>query len=369
MRLLRLLRLLRLPGRFSPLPGRSGVSPVAVLVVALVMALPAAAQSPAPPPDWLRGSALDRQLAQPFGLTGPDRPLRDLIATIQTVQPVAIWIDPRIDPRQTARPPRQPVPLPAFLDAALAESQQQPVPHAVRLGDTLTIAPDDRIVSLARLRDHQRDAAGGEFATASVERRDLTWDTLIEPPELLDRITTDWSITIDPPAELRHDVWAAGTWLSVSDTEALAAVLVPMEHGFEWAGPGRIRLTPLAPRYEYPRQYASRKTVDELFPGRRRGRTLLATDAEHRQLAAAIRPPKAAPAGQRQLTLTIQKKPIGAVLAFLEANELPIVFTADSLDQVDRTRRIDLTVEQASLAELAAAIAKATGLVVESVGE
>ena len=359
-------------------------------------------------PVWLRGDALDARLTQPFAITGPPRPLRTLLQRVAEVNPIAFWIDPRIDPQvlvdpnrtssvrsrsdrlpsDRSRSDRSPDAGTETLRTVLDRVANSIGGQVARWGDTIAIVPDDRIRSLAAQLDADRNRRRGPFATATVRDRDLVWDELRTPGRLLADVAAAWPDLFAELPSVRHDVWRDGAWLSVPDTLAAAAILVPMGVGVEWDDDGALRAAPLQDRYEYPVNYPTgRRTVERLrplFPERQplRIRPFVGTATEHETIrrALAAKPDRAAAAhvasegGNRPespdatdrskavYTLRLEAAPLGAVLRTLQAKDIPIAFTAKSLAAADLSKRIDLDVTNVTAAELGRAIADAAGL-------
>ena len=316
---------------------------------------------------------LAEEFQRSISMAGPPTTLLELAGKIERVQPVGVWIDPRVDPRQPLAPSPRSLPLRAFLDHATAQTTAA----ARSLGGTLLLVPadDDRLVSLA----YSQQRAGDER-----DRFDLTWDDAITPRELLELLRAERTLAFDAidAAALPDDLWRAGSWFDVTDSEAAALLLVPCGLGFEWEGP-TLRLAPLRDRYEFDRTYRSRS-----FPGGREslqiahdralkidatqvtrvtgGLTFRGTAAEHDRLVAATRQQEQAAEidwSRERFTLTLRRAPLGSVLNLIDDRGLPIAYDRDAIAAaVPLTRPIDLEVVTVDVAGLTAAIAEAAGL-------
>ena len=342
---------------------------IMVVSAASIPGFAAEATAGQPPAETvpLRGERLFARLAEPVSMTAPRAELHAVLARIQRVEPVAVWIDPRVDPNQPVAASARTGSLAAFLDDLALQAGCNARP----LGSTMLFVPstaDDRLITLARL-------VGKESDPAAV-RRDVVWNAPITPSALLVRVRETFPETLaHPTPELPYDLWRAGALLDVTAAEALAAVLVPMDHGFT-LDDGRVTLTPLAPRYEYESLYGAKKRsrVEALFPGRGRkaGRRirLSGTAAEHDLVIADdTAPANTTPAdpidwSRQRFTLTLKAAKLGDVLGLIEQRGLPIRFDRDALIAAgtDLNARIDVELSDASVAEFAAAIAEAAEL-------
>ena len=323
---------------------------------------------------------LHRRLIRPISFSGPPQRLRDFTAEIATSQGLPpIWIDPRVDPNRIVTAPDGEVSLFDLLRLACRQANAQPS----LWGAMVAVVPDDRIASLARREWDRREidqafasrrspdggGSGGNRDSGGGGTATIEWTAATTPNQLLDRLRTQWpdSIGVLPKTDLGHDVWRPGRWTAVDDLTALAAVAVPMGRGFVVEEDGTLRLTPLAPQYRSPTRLepgtAQWAAAGRLFPDRRPTKSPFvfigtASELDAIRLAALPQPPSA---GERRFTLTLDSK-IGSVLQMVDREGLPIRFTEQSLAAVDRDRRIQLSVRDADVDELAAAIADAAGL-------
>lgn len=331
---------------------------------ASVTAVPVAAESA------LRGRDLADRLRQPFSMTTPATDLIGVVQRVQRVEPIAVWIDPRVDPRSRVEASDRTTPLAAFLDDLAAQSQSR----RRSLGATIALVPalaDDRLLTLARLREQE----WSDRIDAPLLRRDVVWTEPRSPAEILGLIEATFpeAIAFERPPKVAADLWRPGLWLGVSPCEALAAALVPMDRGFEWTDDGRVRLTDLAERYDYETTYptAIAEAAAARFGDRaaRVGRRVRfrGTAAEHEELVA-LRDEdgeRAAPVdwSRQRFTLTLRAR-VAQVLELVEDRGIPIAFDRERLAEagVDLRRPIALELDKASVAEFAAALADAIGV-------
>lgn len=308
--------------------------------------------------------------------------LRELLKSLGAAHSIAIQLDPRIDPRTPVKVPDEPLSLLEVLDrlAAYAGATARP------LGETVLVTPiadGDRIATLAEIRTSELLA---DPANRSVLNRLKPFDLAsreqpMTPTELLELIAGKVELAEVQP--LDHDLWFVDL-RGVNAAEAMAFVLVPMGHGFEWSKDG-VNLVPLSPVFGVKRSHRvpPGRTPDEVIqlvrtviaagdPDFLEGRRVrfLATSAEHDRFARLLSPPQSpSPRNptEKRFTLRVDRKPAQAVLDSLAQQGVPIGYDTTALDAAGVSLRgvISLDVEQLSAGELAAAIAEKVGAAVE----
>lgn len=345
------------------------------LLILLSLLAPASSAAPA---------LLDQQVgALPAGVE-----LRDRLASLQQAGLGDLLLDRRVDPHTE---------LGGSQPGALGDALRTPLAaHGLgvtEVGGLLYVGPAEEVANLrtqaalAQQRLSKFDAA----SRAAMRRVDsLSWPRLTEPRELIESLLAGHGLRLANPDRLPHDVWPAGRLPAMPLSDRLTLLLA----GFDlaWAPTserGVVQLVPAERRPTLTKSYRVRgrgrwapEAFQAAFPAaevEQRGATLELTGRveAHEGLAAMLRgdrpaPPRSeSPAGEQRLTLAVRSQPARAVLEkiatalklSLEYDESQRRKLLESLDQ-----RIDLSVSQATPAELLAEIARQAGVSIKLEG-
>lgn len=322
-----------------------------------------------------------RTLRMESRVSRPDGELGEFVANLATAHDVTIQIDPRVNPRTIVETPKASMPLLNLLDslANYAAATARP------LGETILITPvadADRIATLAAIR--QQELVGnplGRRALARLRPFDLKAQPApVSPEELLSQIEARDQLATKPPERplLKHDLWNVDL-KQVTLAEALAFVLVPMNHSFEWTDEG-FRLIDLPTTMTLIRQHRlpSGRTSDEaislvasLGPPVLAERAINATASliqfrgtalEHERFASLLQPAvrSSAVPNQKRYTLLVDEKPARAVLRALQNQGLPLDFDHAALigGGIDLAKQISVDVNQVTAERLVNDIAQ-----------
>lgn len=346
--------------------------------------------------EFRTGSDFRHELEQPVTVTRSDVELRPLLARLSADRSVAIVLDRRIDPGRKIDANLPPM----SLLSAIAQIAAQADATVSVLGDTVFIGPPEsarKLRTLCVLRAMELDRFGDQIGRREFELAQthaFAWDDLDRPSDLLLRAAQRSALTVDGLDQIPHDLWAGGTMVGVTPTEALSLILIQFDLTFEWTGAAEgIRLVPVPRAVAVERTHAvrnitpaaARDRVLNRFPDievdiGERELTAVATVEQHEDIELLARgedPDERnqdrgfGPIARRRFTLTVVRKPAGAVIKTLQVNGVDVTYDAEALSDagVDLSTKVSLDLKQASVDELFQALCEPLGLEYEINGE
>lgn len=199
--------------------------------------------------------AAQSALQAPARIFWDQTPLRTGLQELSQQFRISIWLDRDIDPSQLINS--------TTADALGAASLQKTLEHIASVADAelglienvVYIGPKGRVSRLQRaaIELHDRLSRAGDDPQ-SATLRELQWDELATPTELLRRIESDWKIEI--AGELPHDLLHAGRLLQPATLATQATVLLGgFERELEWLQGNRFRIVPLQQADEWQANY------------------------------------------------------------------------------------------------------------------
>lgn len=212
-----------------------------------------------PPPQWLAGPALQRQLLEPIGLTLSGSPLRQALDGLGRRQRVAVLLDRRIDPGQPVELRLDDVPLE---DAFRQIAARHHLGYSL-LGPVAYFGPPEVATRLPALFALRRDEAR-RLPTAALWLRlkPLGWRDFALPRELLAGLAEENGLRLTGLEQVPHDLWAAADLppLALVDRLGLIAAQFDLTPAFSPAGdglslvriPADMRLPPSTPEVRRP---------------------------------------------------------------------------------------------------------------------
>lgn len=347
-------------------------------------------------PVYRTGSAFRHELEQPVTVTRSDAELRPFLARLSADRGVAILLDRRIDPGRKVDANLPPMKLLAAIRgiAAQAEASVSVVGSTVFIGPAESTA---RLRTLCVLRAMELDQFGDRLGPREfdlAQTHTFAWDDLERPADLLVRTAQRSTLAIEGLDQIPHDLWAGGTMVGVTPIEAISLILIQFDLTFEWTGLGAgIRLVSMPRAVAIERTHpvrtmtpaAARELILQRFPDLDvaiSGRQLsaLATVEQHEAIERLARGEDPddegeeagfGPIARRRFTLTVVRKPAGAVIKTLQVNGVNVTYDAEALGAagIDLSSKISLELKQATVDELFQAICRPLGLEYEINGE
>ncbi len=343
------------------------------------------------------GRAFRQALRGAVNIVRPQAEVRSLVERLVTMHGIAVVLDRRIDPNR--RIDAQLTQL-TLLDGLKLLAMQIDAEAAV-IGDTVVIGPSksldrmrtDIALQQQTLKDRDGDAAR-QRTFALLQGRTVRWDDLQTPAELLQQVADRFELTVDGLGLVPHDLWTGGVMSQVDAPEALALVAGQFDLTFVWSDDlTRVRLIPSPARLTVERIHrSSRDGVEKVvqfirteFPLavlERSGRRLrvVGTVREQEQIArlldgdAAQEPmpvPDLGPLRNRTFTITTKRATAISVLRHLETSDVRILYDPQQLAAagVDLSRKVTLSLKNASADELFRTICEPLGLAFEIDGK
>jgi hypothetical protein len=360
----------------------------AMLLAAAAMAGPAVAESRAAS-HWATGSALQARLGSPVDIVWAENPLRRAIRNLSQAQGVAVLVDRRVDPDQKLDL--------QFSGAPLRDALQE-IAHRRGLGISLLgpvvyLGPPEaaarlRTLSALREEDVQRlpDPAGRRFS----QLKPFKWDDLATPRDLLKQLAKQNGFELANLQLVPHDLWAAADLPPLSLADRLTLLAIQFDLTFSISADGTlVSLAPLPERVAVVRSYpggadpaATARNFSRLAPTAEikaaRGRVYVRGLVEDQERIARphhadspSKPPPREGLSNKRFTLTVTKKPVGALLRQLAKQlKLELAIDQQALDRagISLDQLVSFSVKEVTADELFRAAARPAGLSVHRRG-
>jgi hypothetical protein len=347
------------------------------LLAALVVAPPAAGQSPA-----MRAS---RGAANPWNqhvsIAWSQRPLREGLAGLGETVGVGVFLDRRIDPGQLLELTIRDQPL----EAALAEIAAAVQARVARLDQVAYVGPPATASKLATLAALRREEASRLPAAAKarlLRRSAWQWPALAEPRQLLAELAAEARLTLSGAEQIPHDLWPAAALPPLAWVDRLTLVLAGFDLTFEVADDGAsVRLVPIPAKVALTRSYAIRRSVEQtvarlrelvpdasIEPGPQG--VVVAGSAEAHEIIArtlaggepAPRPAPAAAESRKRYSLKVEKNASAGSVLRKVADELGKELRYDEAALPQLKQPVQLNLRDATLDELLRATVEPLGL-------
>ncbi|MFG0335177.1 MAG: hypothetical protein ACF8TS_17610, partial [Maioricimonas sp. JB049] len=189
-----------------------------------------------PQTEFHNGSRFERELQRPLVATREDVGIREWLRRLSDDRQVAITLDRRIDPTRSIDVEFRNV----RLHGALEQVASSVDATAAVIGETVVIGPADSLgrtrtwIALRNAEVLERGDALGRMAFALTRKRELRWNRLTRPAELVARLAEETGLSVAGLDRIPHDLWAAGALSGMDLAEAVMFVLGQFELAFEW---------------------------------------------------------------------------------------------------------------------------------------
>lgn len=345
----------------------------AIIAITLIPSMLAAA-------DLQTGVAFRRTLDQNVeAVSWSGKPLRGALDRVVETQHIAVMLDRRIDPNQDVEFAASGIPLESLLQGLARKYKAD----AASVGSVVYVGPPETTDVLATVVEIRRDEIGKLPATARARLLKATpwqWERLTTPRQLLDELERQYRVTIDGKEKMPHDLWPAVQLPELGLAEKLSLVLAGFQVTFAVSPDGsKVRLVPMPTEASLVRRYPAGASAARLagqlagqFPKAKitaSGTELVVEgrwevhDAVDRLLSGqSVRRPPPADSGKKNYTLTVENKAVGGVLRAL-GGQLGKAVSFDDVKVPRRlTKEVSVSVKEATLDELFAAVLQSTGL-------
>ena len=348
------------------------------IIAGLALAVLGGGHGPAAAGDWLSGTALRAQLAQPLKLAWSGVPIRQGLADLARSQSIAILLDRRVDPGIPLELAFENVPVEVALER-LARSRQLEISW---YGPLVVLGPEQatrRLRTLAALRAGELKSLPSARRSAFTRTQAWQWDELAEPRALVEQLADAAQVEIIGSDQIPHDLWPAADLPALSWIDRLTLVANEFDLTFRFDDGGRkVELVPAPESVVLERSYPGGRDPQALAERWRKqapeaeievaGAQLVVRGRieDHENLTSTkARPAKPAAGGAEVYTLTVHEQPLGPVLEELKQRlglKLHIDESALKAAGISLDRRVSFSVEKAALDELLTAALKPAGL-------
>jgi hypothetical protein len=327
---------------------------------------------------------LQKQLAQPVGISWSGNPLRQALESLSRAQHVAVLIDRRVDPGQRLDVQFDGLPLAAALQE-IARSRQLGVSF---LGPVAYFGPpraSSRLRTIAALRTKEVLVLPAALQRKLLLPRPIAWEDFATPRNLLTQLAEQSGLAIQGADRVPHDLWAAADLPSLSLVDRLTLILIQFDLTFQVDADGKtVTLIPLPDEVALTRSYpggpepqATAARYALLAPEARievAGEQVRVTGVleAHERIAARGESPKPHTPGpidqdfaNKRFTLRVKEKAAAAVLQGL-AKELKLDLRIDrkALAEagISLESPVSLSLKDATIDELLREVLRSTGL-------
>jgi hypothetical protein len=329
---------------------------------------------------WVTGPKFATEWDRPLTAVFENAELRDTLRKLGPDRHLALILDRRIDPNQTvAFSMRQ-----ESLRKGLSEFADTHGAEFVLTENVAYFGPVDRARWLRTgIVQAERSMSTDAAKRPVLIRKTIAWDDLTTPREILEQIGKTFTVQIENPQKVPHDLWARATLPNVTAVEALSLVLIQLDLGWAWEPKGRrITLTDWQEPELIERSYQPRgkATVASLLNDWQKKWPELAVTARDKEVVVRGRVedhevvakslsggvnrvgptdgPAPTPLAQRRFTLNEKNVPARAVLKELEKTGAEILLDQDSLDAAgaDLDRAVSIQVQKATIEEFLRAV-------------
>ncbi len=335
------------------------------------------------PPHWATGSALQKRLNSPLTIMLLGNSLRQAVGKLSRLQGVAVLIDRRVDPDEKLDIQWEGVPLWAGLEE-IARTRSLGVSL---LGPVLYLGPRGaaaRLRTLSALREEDVRRLPKATAEKFTRAKAMAWDDLATPRELIEKLAAENDVEVAGEDLVPHDLWAAADLPPLSWTDRVTLIAIQFDLTFTISQDGtEVRLVRVPERVaivrSYPggadaeetaRKFAALAPAAEVKPSA--GRVYvrgLVEDQERitqpRRPALPPQPPARQSLALERFTLTVNQKPVGALLEQLAGHlklELVIDRQATARAGISLEQPVSFRVDKVTVDELLEAAAKPAGL-------
>jgi len=239
------------------------IHPPSVLMILLVLAAQFLVQfqnSAARGQDRTSGRKVDEILDRPLGGIWAGIPRRNILERLATAARLSVLIDRRIDSSIELTLEAKGEPLrETFVQASPEGTQLSVVSDIVYLGPA---EPAGKLRTAIALREEDLKAADAPKSrqTVLLKRRDIAWQDLDSPRQILDLIGQTWNLQLEGVEQVPHDLWPSADLPSVTAAEALSLVLVQFDLTFAWTAQGAgVRVIPLPDKVVVTRPHPAAK--------------------------------------------------------------------------------------------------------------
>lgn len=325
---------------------------------------------------YVTGSALNQKLQTKLSVTWNRFELREALQSLQKNSSVSIWLDRRVNPNQKISLTSKDLTIQSLLQeiATLTGTQLALHEKFVYLGPP---HPTGVLRTLIKLKEEEsrqlRDQFPGQQQFALLKDNTLQWDDLTPPQSLLRKIAEEYTVDLENPEIVPHDLWAGGTLPRCSFEQQLLFILIQFDLSYEWKEPGvRLELVPLPENIRLTREYrvpnALREILEEALAksGQVEWKFLSKSRLEmsgsleqHEWLKGVLSPKKVRPntaspqnqekLAQRRFTISQKGVPVHLVMGELEKNGIQFEYDPGELEkaEIQLKSKVDLSLDKA----------------------
>jgi hypothetical protein len=207
------------------------------------------------PTPWLTDRAFHDRLAQPASVFWEDSPLREYLLDFARAQRIAVLLDRRVDPDQKLDlAVRQEPVLAVFRAVAISRNLR-----VSTLGNVVYLGPPanaEQIRTVAELRRQEIAVLGSAASRKFAKQAPIAWKDLDSPRDLLSGLAEQNGLDIVNLDRVPHDLWAAGSYPSMSLADRLTLILHQFDLTFQVAADARrVAIGPLPQDVALVREY------------------------------------------------------------------------------------------------------------------
>lgn len=186
--------------------------------------------------DYRAGRSFQEALSQSIAGTIAGQPLKAIVGEVGSTAEIAILIDRRLNPDRVIS-----VNLATMTRLqALRQIAARGHGDVSVLDNVVMLGPERSTRNLRTLVELRRtEAMKLDNRRALRKKRDISWDFIAEPREIIEQIGRDFEIAVQNPHVIPHDLWRGAQIPQVDPATAFSLVLTQFGFTFAWREEGR----------------------------------------------------------------------------------------------------------------------------------
>jgi hypothetical protein len=237
----------------------------------------------------------------------------------------------------------------------------------------------ETLASIAEARFDEANRWGKQAGQQLRKRSTLQWDEAAEPKAILQQIISARKISVEGLEQIPHDLWPSTNWQSLPVTHQLALLLAGFGCTYELTNEGenpKLKIVPVPETFQLERTYQmtgnAQQRLRQLqakypqvqFTMEGRSVTVVATAEDHfaiRRQLLGLSPFKPQKETEKRYQLTTDLVPFDSVAQKIASN-LGLQLKYDPALENIKTKRIEISVQNATREELLEALVKTAGV-------
>ncbi len=325
--------------------------------------------------------------------------LRNILNRLSEEREIAVILDCRVNPNQKINIKITNLPLHRSFQtiASIAQINSSTTCDSVSIGDAVFVGERTSVTklrTLIALRTNELADASSTLISKSrhrklSQRNKIQWEDLTSPKEIISLIAKRYKLQVTGIDQIKHDLWAGGTFPNANAAEAFSMILIQCNRTFIWKNRGEeIEIVDIPEKVVVTQNYSLKKSTAKkqerlcqinfpTLPITLKGTTLsvVGTMAHQDQIDKLLHPEKYKtevpavndPIKRRTFTLKIKNVPTSALMNYLKGYGIQFKYDKVLFQKkgIDFSKLITMDVKKAKADEFFNAIFTPLGLTFE----